>query len=47
MLVCYRLIALLLAVIVAAIVLRSRDTKEQVTGGLVLVILVLRVLGIK
>lgn len=45
--VCYRIIALLLAAIVAAIVLRSRDVREQVTGGLVLVILMLRILGIK
>ena len=47
MILVYRLICVLLAVGVTVIVLRSHDLKEQATGGLVLVILLLRILGIK
>ena len=43
----YRLICAMLAALVIVLVLRSRDLREQATGGLVLVILLLRILGIK
>jgi len=43
----YRLLCALLATLVIVVVWRSRDLGEQATGGLVLVILLLRVLGIK
>lgn len=47
MLLLYRLIAVLVAVLVAACVLRGRTLGQQVTGAMVLVPLLLRIFLVK
>ena len=47
MLIAYRLIVLVIAGLVSAVVLRSRSTGLQATGGLVLVVLLLRLFLVK
>ena len=43
----YQLITLLIAVLVAAVMLRERSLSRQVTGAFVLVLLLLRIFLIK
>ena len=43
----YQLITLLIAVLVIAVLLRERNLSRQVTGGVVLVLLLLRIFLIK
>ncbi|MEI6197432.1 MAG: hypothetical protein WCS42_24215 [Verrucomicrobiota bacterium] len=43
----YQLITLLMAVLVAIVTLRERNLGRQITGGVVLVMLILRIFLIK
>jgi hypothetical protein len=47
MLIVYQGICVLLAILIAAVTLRERNLSRQITGGLVLILLLLRMFLIK
>jgi len=47
MLIVYQGICVLLAILIAAVTLRARNLSRQITGGLVLILLLLRMFLIK